>query len=202
MFFSFKQVKYKSVLILSVLIFGIGYINDVLNEPQSSETINLVVYMLGIAIASFWGILNYIDHLRVNPLYKKANTINEFIGELELTHDDRLELKNYMEDYVDDQVAAGKDVQLATEEVISQFKVQEISDDQLSKDTFFFHSHNYLIGNGLVLLSIGIIFFFLYSQTNSVIFVTIELLGFCFAFGFWLLFVLYKFLNLLLKKKS
>lgn len=56
MFFSFKQVKYKSVLILSVLIFGIGYINDVLNEPQSSETINLVVYMLGIAIASFWGI--------------------------------------------------------------------------------------------------------------------------------------------------
>src|SRR5699024_4283643 len=84
-------------------------------------------------------------------------------------------------DYVDDQVAAGKDVQLATEEVISQFKVQEISDDQLSKDTFFFHSHNYLIGNGLVLLSIFIIFFFLCSHTHSVIFVSFVMLYFLFS---------------------
>ncbi|HWO97838.1 MAG TPA: hypothetical protein VNM45_16175 [Bacillus sp. (in: firmicutes)] len=201
-FFSFNQVKYKIVLILSIVIFGLCYICDTLNQPQHTETIYLAGYVSGIMIACFWGILNYIDHLRINPLYKQANTINEFVDELELDSDDKLELKTFMEDYVNDQVANGNDVESATNDVISQFKAQEFTGNQLSKDTFFFHSHYYLIGNGLILFLIGIVFWFLFSQFHLAILVTIELLGICYAFGFWLLFILYKFLNMILKKKS
>ncbi|MEK5233813.1 hypothetical protein MHB42_19145 [Lysinibacillus sp. FSL K6-0232] len=153
-------------------------------------------------IASFWGILNYIDHLRIDPLYKQAITIHKFIAELELNADDKLELAAYMEDYVNDQVVNGEDTKSATEKVISQFKVKEIIGNQLNKDMFFFHSHHYLLGNGLILLLIGIVFWFLFSQFHLITLVTIQLLGICYAFGFWLLFVLYKFLNIILKKKA
>jgi glycerol-3-phosphate cytidylyltransferase-like family protein len=175
--FSFSQVKYKVVLFVSALIFGLSYVGDIINQPERSETIYLVGYVLGVVIASFWGILNYIDHLRVNPLYKHTNTIHGFIDELELNSDDKLELKAYMEDYVNDQVAHGKDIKSATEEVINQFKVQEFTGNQLSKDTFFFQSHNYLMGNGLVLFLVGIVFWILFSQVHSVIFVGGGVLG-------------------------
>lgn len=201
-FLSFNEMKYKSVLILSIFIFGTSYFFDTVNEPQTSTILFLFGYVLGIMIASFWGILNYIDHLRINPLYKQANTINEFVDELELNEDDKLELKTYMEDYVCDQVANGKDIQSATKEVISQFKVQEITGNQLRKDPFFFHSHHYLLGNGAICFLIGIVFWILFSQFDSIIFVTIEVLGTCYASGFWLLFVLYKFLNVILKRKA
>jgi len=175
---------------------------DTLNQPQQSHIAYLVGYALAIMIASFWGILNYIDHLRINPLYKQATTIHEFIAELELNADDKLELATYMEDYVNDQVANGEDINSATEKVIRQFKVKEITGNQLNKDMFFFHSHHYLLGNGLLFLLIGIVFWFLFSQFHSITLVTIQLLGICYAFGFWLLFVLYKFLNIILKKKA
>jgi hypothetical protein len=185
-----------------MLIFGFSYFIDTLNQPQHTQTIYLAGYVLGIMIASLWGILNYIDHLRINPLYKQSNTIEEFVDELELNSDDKLEIMTYMEDYVNDHVANGKDIKSATEEAISQFKVQEITENQLRKDAFFFQSHNYLIGNGLFLFLVGIFFWFLFSQFHLVLLVTIEILGICFAFGFWILFVLYKFLNVILKKKS
>jgi hypothetical protein len=185
-----------------MLILGFCYFSDILSEPQRTETIHLAVYAVGIIIASFWGILNYIDHLRINPLYKQANTISEFVSELELNPDDKLELSTYMEDYVKDKVANGQDVKSATKEVIRQFKVEEFSDIQLSKDTFFFHSHKYLIGYGFIFFLIGIVFWVLFSQFNLILLVIIEALGISYAFGFWVLFILYKFLDMILKKKA
>lgn len=200
-FFSFKEISYKSVLILSVIIFFVGYLLDILLVPEFSETIFIAGYVLAILLAALWSILNYIDHLRLNPRYKNYTSIASFVKDLRLDPDEKEEIQQMMEDYVEDQTQLGVSQAQAAEEIIQQFKTTEL---QESGPVFYFHAHLYLIGLGLLLILLGIATYLLevfIPSLESPALVVLETTLLCYGAGFLLVFVMYQLLNRILDKK-
>ncbi|WP_171000191.1 hypothetical protein [Enterococcus pingfangensis] len=152
-------------------------------------------------MAASWAILNYIDNLRINPLYKSYPTIETFVASLTVSKDEREEVKQLMIDYVEDQVRNGADRKTAEKEIIEQFRTSEL---QHNPAFFYIHSFNYLIKLGILFVAIGLVLALIDlvitgTHIPAIDALEITLLGF--GFGFWLTFILYRLLNQILMKK-
>lgn len=199
-YFSMKQISFKLILIISALLFYVCYYLDSVIDPSKIEFTFVVGYMLAIMLAAFWSILNYIDHLRINPLYKTYHSIDEFIGDLSISMDEKNEIETMMIDYVSDQKKLGKDEGQAIEDIIQQFKQGELT----KKDVFFVHTHKYLLGLGLILLVIAAIIYFLgflSPMFQNELFIVLKITTFCYALGFYVSFFMYNVLNKILIRK-
>ncbi|WP_025023800.1 hypothetical protein [Companilactobacillus nodensis] len=200
-YFSIKQISYKTILVISMILFFICYYLDSVIDPRQTESIFVVGYMFAIMLAAFWSIINYIDHLRINPLYKTYESIDQFVHDLDISDDEKMEIKTMMVDYVTDQKSLGKSEDTAIREIISQFKNEELHKPSGS-DVFFVHVHKYLLGLGSILLIAGI-FVYLVNEfsSKSVLLAVLEITLICYAAGFYLSFIMYNILNKVLIKK-
>ncbi len=199
--FSLKDIKHSWILLLSVTLFGISFYIDRLysNDPiwiQGS-------FWISFTLAVLWGALNYISQIRMNNMYKKQDDIQEYVNQLAMSEEDRLELQTYLEDYVQDLTEQGTTKEDATREAINQFKVKEFL--SLSKNTMFFnlHAHYYLIGWTIVIIFsfslvwlIGIITF-----PKLLIILTIEVTLFAYGLGFFGMFFMYKLIDAIIYRK-
>lgn len=200
-FFSLKQMHYKPVLLFAMILFLITYHLEVFYLKIDSVLPFVVGYILSVLLAAFWATLNYIDHLRINPLYKHYVTIDSFVADLVISQDEKLEIHTMMIDFVADQQQAGKSAEEATKEIIHQFKLEEMQ-NQESNHFFFLHRHRYLLGNGLFLIALSLSFYLLNQFvffSRSVIILEITLIAF--GLGLWLSFLMYQLLNKILIKK-
>ncbi|GIN69876.1 hypothetical protein J14TS2_03510 [Bacillus sp. J14TS2] len=199
--FSIGDMKYRWILLFSTLIFGIFNYTDRLysNDPVWI----LVGYWISIAIAVLWTALNYISHIRMNSMYKKQDDLQLYVNQLAMSDEDKLELRTYLEDFVEDLMKQGNTEADATREAINQFKVKEFL--SLSKNTMFFnlHGHYYLIGWTIV----SIIAFIIVWLLGITIFpyrsitLTIESIFIAYAIGIFGTFVMYKMIDAVIYRK-
>lgn len=200
-YFSVKQISYKTILVVSMVLFFVCYYLDTVIDPSNTEFIFVVGYMFAIMLAAFWSIINYIDHLRINPLYKTYDSIDQFIRDLNTTKDEKMEIRTMMVDYVTDQKKLGKNENEAIAEIISQFKNEELHKSN-NTDVFFVHVHKYLLGLGLILIIMGLFVFLVTKVMNgNVLLLVLQITLFCYAAGFFMSFVMYNILNKVLIKK-
>src|SRR5699024_4665638 len=113
-----KELRYKSILCLSVILFYISMVISAFIYPKQNNTMLLIGCAIAILLAAFWSIINYIDLLRINPLYKEYTTIDDFIKSLPSEKEDKIEIKQMMTDYVADQILQGEDKLVATKTII------------------------------------------------------------------------------------
>lgn len=199
--FSFGDIKYSWILILSAVLFGISNYTDRLfsNDPIWVQ----VGYWISFAIAILWGALNYISHIRMNSLYKKQDDLRLYVNQLAMSEEDKLELQTYLEDFVQDLIKQGNTEADATREAINQFKVQEFL--TLSKNTLLFnlHAHYYLIGWTIILIIVSILLWllelsiFLYLSFLTTIVITLIV----YATGLFGMFFLYKIIDAAIYQK-
>lgn len=200
-YFSIKQISYKAILVFSMILFFVCYYLDRVIDPSKTEFIFVVGYMFAIMLAAFWSIINYIDHLRINPLYKSYESIDQFIHDLNVNEDEKMEIKTMMVDYVSDQKSLGNDEDTAIVDIISQFKNEELHKPSNS-DVFFVHVHKYLLGLGGVLLIAGIFVYLFNALTyKNEMLTVLDITLICYAAGFYLSFIMYNILNKVLIKK-
>ncbi|MFY0758609.1 permease prefix domain 1-containing protein [Metabacillus dongyingensis] len=121
--FSLGDIKYSWILSLSAIFFGItNYLDRMYsNDPAWVHA----GYWISFAIAVLWGVLNYISHIRMNNMYKKQDDLQLYVNQLVMSEEDKLELRTYLEDYVQDLMKQGNTEADAMREAINQFKVKE-----------------------------------------------------------------------------
>ncbi|MCQ6561822.1 permease prefix domain 1-containing protein [Paenibacillus mendelii] len=143
--FSLGDIRHSWLLILSVAICGVFFYMDRMDIPDDRLWLS-IGYGVSFGIALLWSIVNYISHIRINVLYRNHSDIRAYVEQLAMSDEDKLELRNYLEDYTEDLMNQGKPREQAAAEAISQFKVKELL--SLSKNTSLFqlHAHYYLFG--------------------------------------------------------
>lgn len=201
-FFSIRQFSYKSVIIFSMLLFFASYLLDIRNQPAESEMLYIAGYTSAILLAAFWTFINYIDHLRINPLYKAHTSIDSYTNDLQLSKDEKLEIRQMMLDYVADQKSNGREESEAALEIIQQFKTEELQ--STGSQLFYFHKHKYLLGIGGLLLLIGALAWLIVSYNASFhtpFFIVLEVTAICYGLGLCLTFLMYHVLNRILISK-
>ncbi|USK31022.1 permease prefix domain 1-containing protein [Bacillus sp. CMF21] len=160
-------------------------------------------YWISFAIAVLWAVLNYISHIRMNNMYKKQDDLQVYVNQLVMSEEDKLELRTYLEDYVQDLMKQGNTEADAMREAINQFKVKEFL--SLSKNTMFFnlHAHYYLIGWTFlsVIASILVWIFELTLFPYPLITLTIESIFIAYAIGLFGMFFLYKIIDAVIYRK-
>lgn len=192
--FSIKYISYKLILIISIVLFFSCYYLDTIIRPSVTTMIFVFGYMFAAMLAAFWAILNYIDHLRINPLYKSYRSIDEFINDLTVPNDEKNEIKTMMVDYVHDRKESGLNEDKAIEDIINQFKNEELDRE---KGVFFVHTHKYLLSMAAILYVVAVLSIFIPGR----FFLVLRLTSFCYASGFLLSFFMYNILNKILIKK-
>lgn len=199
---SIKQISYKTTLLLSMLLFFTSYLLDILMVPSETETIFVLGYTAAILVAALWAILNYIDHLRINPLYKNYSSTKDFVKDLTLPKDEKIEIQQMMDDYVQDQIDQGADQQQAIQQIIQQFKSSELPENH---SLFYLHNHKYLVLLGAMMLLFSIMVWGLktiFPVLESAAAVVLEIMFACYGVGFWLSFAMYHLLNKILIRKE
>lgn len=200
--FNLLDIRYSWILIISMGIFIASLYTSKINT-QITPTIEWISYGSAFISAVIWGILNYIDHIKVSATYIKCDNIDAYVDNLMMSKDERAELKAYLEDYAKDLISQGKTKEEAVKTAINQFKVQEFT--SLSKNSSLLNLpiHYYLFGYTLIAMIIGIILHFLTDIFLPQIFLllSIEFMLFSYAIGFVGLFFLYKLMDVALLKK-
>ena len=68
--FSIQQIRYKWILLISILFFFLTYLFDLLSPREKPVSLFVIGSVVATLIAAVWAIVNYVGHLQVNPLYK------------------------------------------------------------------------------------------------------------------------------------
>ena len=197
-----NQVRYKLTLFVSFLLLFMTDLLDSIVEPNETSSAFLILYTIAILLAALWAMLNYLDHLRINPVFKEYLSIEEFVEELQVPQEEQVEIKAMMMDYVADKTLAGQTKEAATAEIINQFKQEELAQ---KPHFFFFHSHKYLLQLGVVMLLIGAPVYLIENYLDLINFPVLQVLSyvvFSYGLGFILTYVLYKLLNKILQGKE
>ncbi|AIM17192.1 hypothetical protein HW35_13840 [Bacillus sp. X1(2014)] len=199
--FSFKDLKYGWLLSVSFVIFTLTLFFDLYIEPAYVQLPSLAGYGIAFIIASLWGSVNYIGHIKINALYQKSNDIHAFVNQLAINDEERQELQAYLEDFVQDLVSHGETKEEATKKAIEQFKIKEFT--SLSKNTMLFNlpAHYYLGGFALVSLSVGLLLRVLYIIFPSLFLLVLASSLFAYGVGFMGLFFVYKIIDAIIYKK-
>lgn len=197
-----KELRYKSILCLSVILFYISMVISAFIYPKQNNTMLLIGCAIAILLAAFWSIINYIDLLRINPLYKEYTTIDDFIKSLPSEKEDKIEIKQMMTDYVADQILQGEDKLVATKTIIQQFKTSELKNNQ---QVFYFHSHRYLLKLGTLLIICSTLAYILNDyllNTATPILTGMVVTFFSYGLGLYLAYLMYQILNKILIKAT
>lgn len=149
--FNLSDIRYPWLLLLSMILFVFSLYNNKVN-PYISVGLEFLTYGTAIGSAFVWSILNYVDHIKVNAIYRKSDNIDSYVNSLIMKKDEKEDLKQYLNDFVKDLEANGKTKEDAVRTAISQFQVNEFT--SLSKNTGIFElpSHYYLIGYVMIFI--------------------------------------------------
>ncbi|MBT2218015.1 hypothetical protein KK120_19625 [Virgibacillus dakarensis] len=199
--FSLNDLKYGWLLLISIVTFTTTFYLDLYYEPSKVQIVALAGYGLAFIIATLWGAFNYIGHVRINVMYQKNNDIYSFVSQLTMSHEEKVELQAYLEDYIQDQVDHGKSKNEATKEAIEQFKIKEFN--SLSKNTTLFnlHAHYYLGGFTFIAVIFGLITRLFYLVSPTLFLMVIECTFYVYGVAFVGLFFTYKLIDVVLFKK-
>lgn len=195
--FNLTDIKNSWLLIASMIIFLLS----LYTEKVKGAIIPL--YALAIVSAVIWGILNYINHIKVNANYKKFDNIETYVDNLVINKDEKLELKSYLEDFAADLISQGKTSKEAVQIAINQFRVQEFSSLSKNNSILNLPIHYYLIGYVLIDIALILILEFLRITilASSFWLSAIEFMFIVYGVGLIGLFFLYKMLDTVISKK-
>jgi len=137
------EKRWLFILIASMLICDYSFYCD--RAPGTEDPYWLAAgYAISFGLALVWRLLNYASRIRLNNLYRKHSGIEAYVGQLAMSEDDKLELRNYLEDFAKDLASQGRTEQEAEAEAISQFKVKELLEASDRASLFRFQTHSYL----------------------------------------------------------
>lgn len=200
--FNLSDIRYPWLLLLSMILFVFSLYNNKVN-PDINVRLELLTYGTSIGCAFVWSVLNYVDHIKVNAIYKKSDNIDSYVNSLIMKKDEKEDLKQYLNDFVKDLESNGKTRDEAVRTAISQFQVSEFT--SLSKNTGILElpSHYYLIGYVIIFALVMILTqvmismglggrFWLYAINFILILYSLAFLG---------LLLLYKLIDTLVARK-
>lgn len=198
----FKYISFKYILILSVFLFFFSYLYYDINDFQEYPSLSIIGNIIAAVLAVFWVCINYIDHLRLNPLYRDFNNIDKFIKDMNIEKDEKNEISQMMYDYVEDKMKQGVDETQATIEIIKQFQKQEL--ESKNEKIFYLHKHYYILNYGVILIIlatlvyiVGEVLLEIYSPITN----ALEVTAISYGVGFLVTYVLYFIFNKILLYK-
>lgn len=201
--FNLQQLNYKLLIVASMLLFAVMVYID-----RSSVNDNLVIlqagYWTSFGLATIWGIINYISHIQYNVTSAiRHGDIEEYLDKMKLSIEEAQELKAYLADYAADLVIqhnlSEKDARIRA---MNEFNIKEIHQLMKDKNLFTFMKHTYLLGYAAIFAML----FLLLSVINSYVgwstaMVSIISMLIIYTLGFIGMFILYKFLDAIFRKK-
>ena len=199
--FSLKDLKYTWLLLISFIAFYTIFYLDLLNEPSYVQITALAGYGCAFITASVSSVFNYINLIKFNIMYKKSSNINAFLDQLTVSREEKLEIQGYLDDYIEDLIASGKQRTDAIREAIESFKVKEILSSSKNSKIFNLHAHYYLLGYSFIMVTAGLFLRVIYLNVNSLLLLSLEWLLYLYGIGFAVLFVIYKLFDIVLYKK-
>lgn len=131
------------VLIASILICGYSFYRDRASGAEDPQWL-AAGYAISFGLALVWSLLNYVSRIRLNNLYRKHSGIEAYVDQLAMSEDDKLELRNYLEDFAQDLASQGRTQQEAEAEALSHFRIKEWMSASDRSSLFSFQSHSYL----------------------------------------------------------
>jgi hypothetical protein len=199
--FALSDIRYLWLLAGSMILFIISLYIDKINTSING-TLEWI-YGISIACAFIWSILNYIDHIKINALYKKCDNIDAYVDSLAMSKKEKEDLRTYLNDFVKDLEANGKTKEEAVKTAIGQFQVQEFTSFLKNSGIFELPAHHYLLGYAVIFAAA---FIFIQSIINAAlgdIFVlhAISFMLILYSISFLGLIVLYKLLDVLVARK-
>lgn len=200
--FSLSDLRYPWILLISMLLFLLSLYNNRIN-PHINSTIELATYGTAIACAFVWSILNYVDHIKINAVYKRTDNIDIYVDSLIMNKQEKEDLKAYLFDFVKDLEANGKSKEEAIKTAIGQFQVQEFTSLSKNSGIFELPVHYYLFG--YIILFIAVILatqILLNTIFNSIFLLSAVIFtSILYAVAFFGLFFLYKLIDIFVAKK-
>lgn len=154
--FHLSDLRYLWLLLLSMLLFILSLYNNKIN-PDINTSIEWLTYGSSIAFAFVWSILNYVDHIKINALYKKHDSIEAFVNNLAMKNQEKEDLMAYLKDFVNDLISNGKSKEEAVQIAISQFQVKEFTSISKNKELFELPKHYYLLGYVIIFVVLVIL---------------------------------------------
>lgn len=199
--FNYKGIRYPIILMASALSFiGSVYYNSL--YPDTKAAILWIIYGASITMAFIWSIINYVAQIKINSIYKKNDSITDYISSLNMDPNEKEELQTYLSDFVKDLIDNGKTEAEAVRYAIAQFQVEEFNSVTKSSNILSISSHLYLIGFTVLSLSISIVMFLLnviFSSFNFW-FLAIGWTSLLYAIAFMFLIFIYLFANKIITK--
>jgi len=199
--FNLSDISYSGLLAAS-LVFFIGSLYYGKINTDMTPAMEWIVYSTPICIATVWGILNYIDHIKINARYKKFDNIDVYVDNLIMSRDEKLELKGYLEDYSTDLMNQGKPREEAVKTAIGQFAVQEFASVSKNSSIINLSIHYYLMGYAMIAFLAGL----LLQMAAAVMLIqsfwvqAAKFMFLAYGIGFIALFFLYKLMDSILSK--
>lgn len=201
--FSLSDIRYWWLLGISAILFIFSLYNNKIN-PEINTIIEWTTYGLAIGCAFVWSILNYVDHIKINSIFRKSSEIEDYVNSLAMNREEKEDLKEYLNDFVADLEEGGKTREEAVKIAIAQFQVQEFTSISKNSGILELPSHHYLIGYVIIYLVLALIIqiflgtgisnsFWLHAISFTLILYVVAFLG---------LIVLYKLIDVLITKKK
>ncbi len=200
--FNLSDIRYLWLLLASMLLFIFSLYNNKVN-PDISVAIEWLTYGTSIICAFVWSVLNYIDHIKINALYRKHNSTEAYVDSLAMKKQEKEDLKTYLDDFVKDLEANGKTKDEAVKIAISQFQVQEFTSISKNSGILELPAHHYLIGYVLIFTAVAILFLCLINAAFRDVFLlhAIYFMLILYSISFVGLLLFYKLLDIIVAKK-
>jgi 4-amino-4-deoxy-L-arabinose transferase-like glycosyltransferase len=199
--FSLSDIKYSWVLFVSMVVCGVFFYWDRTSDLDDQLLLS-VGYAVSFAMAVLWCAANYVGHIRINAMYRKQNDIDAYIAPLAMNTEEKLELRNYLEDFAQDLMNQGMQEEQATAEAIRHFKVKELLSLSKNSSLFHLHAHYYLFGWAAAAFVLLILLWFVNGLwfPHAVLLLVLETILFVYGSALVLLFFVYKLLDAFLDR--
>lgn len=201
--FDLSDLRYPWLLLASMLLFVFSLYNNKMN-PDISTAVEWLTYGTSIICAFVWSVLNYIDHIKINALYRKHNSTEAYVDSLTMKKQEKEDLKTYLDDFVKDLEANGKTKDEAVKIAISQFQVQEFTSLSKNSGILELPAHHYLIGYVLIFAAVAVILFICLTNAafkDVFLLHAIYFMLILYSVSFVGLLLFYKLLDLIVAKK-
>lgn len=201
--FDLSDLRYPWLLLASMLLFVFSLYNNKMN-PDISAAVEWLTYGTSIICAFVWSVLNYIDHIKINALYRKHNSTEAYVDSLTMKKQEKEDLKTYLDDFVKDLEANGKTEDEAVKIAISQFQVQEFTSLSKNSGILELPAHHYLIGYVLIFAAVAVILFICLTNAafkDVFLLHAIYFMLILYSVSFVGLLLFYKLLDLIVAKK-
>lgn len=199
--FNLTDISYSWLLLGSMFAFIAAFYIGKMN-PQMTEAMEWITYGSIVALPTIWGVLNYIDHIRLNARYKRFDNIDVYVDNLIMSKDEKAELKGYLEDYSRDLMSQGKTREEAVKTALSQFAIQEFVSISKNSSIINLAIHYYLVGYTIIALGLALLLQLITSilLVKSYLLLVVKFMFTAYGIGFIGLYFLYKLMDTILSK--